>query len=96
MSEQYTVTNNKRAFKFEISLPDGEFAFIEYRWKKGDMVLMRTLVPANMRGKGIGAYLVKYVLDYARSNDLKVIIYCPFITKYLESHPEYNDLVTKQ
>lgn len=96
MSAQYQVANNKRAFKFEISFPNGETAFIEYRWQKGNMVLMRTLVPTDMRGKGIGAYLVKFVLDYVRANDLKVIIYCPFITKYLEGHPEYNDLVTKQ
>lgn len=96
MNEQYEVVNNKRAFKFEISLPNNETAFIEYRWQKGNMVLMRTLVPVSMRGKGMGAYLVKYVLDYVRANDLKVIIYCPFITKYLENHPEYSDLVAKQ
>ena len=40
------VTNNKKEFRFEILLPDGEIAKLEYRWLKGSMVLMHTLVPA--------------------------------------------------
>lgn len=95
MTNAYTVTNNKRVFKFEISLPNDEIAFIEYRWLKSNMVLMRTLVPASMRGKGLGSYLAKYVLDYARSHNLKIVVYCAFIAKYIENHPEYNDLVVK-
>ena len=87
------VTNNKKEFRFEILLPDGEIAKLEYRWLKGSMVLMHTLVPASARGKGIASILVKYVLDYIRAHDLKMIVYCPFVTKYLETHPGYNDLI---
>ena len=87
------IQNNKKQFRFEILLPDGEYATLEYRWLKGSMVLMHTLVPVSARGKGIGNILVKYVLDYARSQNLKLVIYCPFVTKYMQSHPEYNDLV---
>ena len=86
------ITNNKKLFRFEIPMPDGEFAVLEYRWLKGSMVLMHTIVPVSARGKGIGATLVKYVLDYARQHGLKIIIYCPFVTKYVKDHPEYNDL----
>jgi len=78
---------------FEVALPDGEFARLEYRWLKGNLALMHTLVPAADRGKGIGAGLVKYVLDYAYTQHLKVIIYCPFVQKYVKEHPEYNDII---
>lgn len=87
------VTNNKKLFRFEITLPDGEAAFTEYRWLKGNMVLMRTFVPASGRGKGIGEVLVRAVLAYVREYHLKVIAYCHFSAAYLKDHPEYNDLV---
>ncbi len=87
------VINNKRGFSFEIVLPDGEIAHLDYRWLKGSMVLMHTVVPPSARGMGIGGKLVKYVLDYARNNGLKIIVYCSFVAKYLEKHTEYADLI---
>ncbi len=87
------IINNKRNFHFEAKLPDGEVATLEYRWLRGSMVLMHTLVPISARGKGVGAVLVKYVLDHIRQHGLKMIIYCPFVTKYLEKNPEYKDLI---
>ena len=87
------VVNNKRAFRFEILLPDGEYATLTYRWLKGNMVLMHTLVPAAARGKGAGGVLVRYVLDYARQHNLKIVVYCSFVTAFLKSHPGYEDLV---
>ena len=87
------IVNNKKEYRFEIAFPDGEYAVLTYRWLKGSMVLMHTLVPPAHRKQGIGAELVKYVLDYARSQNLKIIVYCPFVAKYLKEHPEYNNLI---
>ena len=87
------IINNKKQFRFEIAMPDGEIAELDYRWLKGSMVLMHTIVPVSARKQGIGGMLVKYVLDYARDNHLKIIIYCPFVAKYVHEHPEYKDLV---
>jgi predicted GNAT family acetyltransferase len=87
------VINNKRQYRFETPIGDGEMATLEYRWLKGSMVLMHTLVPKSGRGTGVGSALVKYVLDYARDHNLKIIVYCPFATLYLSKHPEYNDLL---
>lgn len=87
------VINNKERFRYEIALDNGEFAYLEYRWKKGDMVLMHTLVPKESRGKGYAAMLVKYVFEDLRNRGLKAIVYCPFVTAYLKKHTEYSDLV---
>lgn len=84
--------NNKREFKYEIHLPDGEIATLEYRWLKGNMVLMRTLVPTSARGKGVGSDLVRQVLDAARAANLKIVVYCAFVNKFIEQHPEYADM----
>jgi predicted GNAT family acetyltransferase len=90
------ITNNKMEFRFELQLPDGEIAKIEYRWLKGSMVLMHTFVPLPGRGKGVASKLIKYVLEYAREHHLKIIVYCPFVTKYMETNPEYNDLLDQE
>ena len=87
------IINNKKNFHFEAPLPDGEVATLEYRWLRGSMVLMHTLVPASAGGKGVGAALVKYVLDHAREQHLKILVYCPVVAKYMKEHPEYNDLL---
>lgn len=87
------VVNNKQQYRFEIALPDGGLAILQYRWLKGSMVLMHTLVPSSNRLKGVGSTLVKYVLDYARAQQLKIVVYCPFVAKYVKDHPEYNDLI---
>ncbi len=66
---------------------------MEYRWLRGSMVIMHTLVPVSERGKGIGDKLAQHVLDHARAHNLKVIVYCPFVTMYIKKHPEYQDLI---
>ena len=86
------AVNNKRAFQYEIHLSDGEIATLEYRWLKGNMVLMRTLVPASGRGKGVGSALVRQVLNAARAANLKVVVYCGFVNQFIDRHPEYADM----
>lgn len=68
-------------------------AVVEYRRKDDKMFLVHTLVPPALEGKGIGTALAKSALDYARENSLHVVPSCPFIAAYIESHPEYADLV---
>lgn len=82
------VLNNKKLFRFEITAEDGKLAYLEYRWKKGDMLLMRTYVPPEYRGKGMGAELAKAALAHAKENNLQVQVFCPFIQLFLDKHPE--------
>ncbi len=86
------IVNNEEQQRFETQL-DEALAFIEYRWLKGDMVLMHTMVPEAHEGKGVAGSLAKYALEFAREKKLKVIVYCPYIAAYLKRHPEYNDVV---
>jgi uncharacterized protein len=51
---------------------DDDSAFIEYRWLKGSLVLMHTLVPEAHEGKGIAGALAKFALAYAKNNKLKI------------------------
>jgi len=87
------VTNNKKEFRFETKLSDGEYITLGYRWLKGSMALMHTLVPVSARGTGMGKAFVAEVLKQADEKGLKVIPYCSFVAEYIKDHPELNDLV---
>ena len=88
------VTNNEKQQQFEISM-DGELAVLQYRFYKNDIALMHTEVPEKLSGKGLASALAKYALEWAKNNNKKVMVYCPFVASYLKKHPEYNFLVDK-
>ena len=80
--------------RFELKL-EGQVAFLEYRYKKGILALMHTEVPAVLEGKGLGSALAKYAFQFAKQNNLPVLVYCPFVTSFLKRHPEYGEQVVK-
>ena len=86
------VQQEKAFHRFAVHL-DGATALLAYKEEGGTIYLVHTEVPAAMEGKGIGGQLAKAALNYARENHLKVVARCPFVTSYLQRHPEYNDLV---
>jgi predicted GNAT family acetyltransferase len=90
------IINNKRQSQFELKLPDGEIAVLTYRWLKGSMVLMHTAVPKSGQNKGVGSAIAKYALENARTHNLKIVVYCPFVAAYMKRHPEYNDLIDEE
>jgi predicted GNAT family acetyltransferase len=89
------IAMNEKRRRFEIKT-GSEWAYLDYRWYKGDLALMHTFVPKEEREKGIGAALAKFALEYARKEKLKIMPYCPYVSKYIQEHPEYKDLVDAQ
>lgn len=89
------ITNNTKLSRFETDV-NGEFGYVDYRFYKGDIALMHTFVPESSRGKGISSALAKYALEYVKAQKLKLMVYCPFIAKYIKLHPEYEPLIDKQ
>jgi len=47
----YLVVNNKKQLHFEVHA-EGETAFLEYRFHNDQIVLMNTVVPESLEGKG--------------------------------------------
>ena len=90
--QHYDVINNLQRLQFQIHL-SGEIAFLEYRLYEGAVVLMHTEVPEPLGGRGVGTALAAAAFDYAKKNQLKVKVYCPFVKKYLDRHPELAPLV---
>jgi predicted GNAT family acetyltransferase len=75
---------------------DGHTARLEYEPGEGRLVVLHTLVPEAIGGRGIAAALVEAVLAYARASGLKVVPRCSYTARYLSRHPEYADLVADE
>ena len=76
------------------SVVDGKEARLEYE-KIDDKTIEfpYTYVPPSLRGKGIGAKLVEYGLNYARRNKLSVIPSCSYVENFIHRNQKYKDLV---
>jgi len=86
------VIDNAARHRFELQV-DGHFAFLNYNLHPGEIVLVHTEVPKELGGRGIGGKLAAAALESARGRGLKVKAPCPFVSAYIERHPEYSDLM---
>lgn len=85
------VRDNTAKNRFELD-SGGHVAVANYKRAPGRITFTHTEVPKELSGHGIGSKLVRGALDAARAQDLKVASQCPFVTAYLDKHPELNDL----
>ena len=79
--------------RYEIHV-DGELAgFTEYKTRPGIIAFIHTEVDEGFQGRGLGNRLIAYALDDARKRELAVLPFCPFVRSFIQSHPDYVDLV---
>jgi len=90
--EALPVYNNETEGQFEIAVGD-EVARLEYTRANSTITYTHTVVPATLEGEGIGGKLARHALEFARENNLKVVVRCPFVNSYLQRHPEYQSLL---
>jgi NAD+ kinase len=81
--------------RYEILL-NGEVAgALAYRRLGGRIDLMDTEIDPAFEGRGLASRLASAALDEARAQGTPVIVSCPFVTGYVERHPEYADLLAE-
>ena len=80
--------------QFELE-QDGHVAYLQYTIVGHVLALIHTEIPESLRGTGIASTLAKTALDWARENHMKVDVVCPFVAGYLQTHPEYSDLILR-
>jgi predicted GNAT family acetyltransferase len=80
--------------RFELER-DGHVASLQYTVAGHVLALLHTEIPDALRRSGIASTLAQTALDWARNHHLKVDVVCPFVAAFLETHPEYSDLVLR-
>jgi predicted GNAT family acetyltransferase/glutaredoxin len=79
--------------RYELRLDGRLIGVAAYRRRNGRIVFTHTEVDESQSGRGFGSRLAAAALDDARRQELEVVPLCPFISRYIERHPEYEDLV---
>ena len=79
--------------RYEAHLDDVPVGILEYVVKHERVALVHTEVFAGYEGRGIAAGLARFALDDARRRELRVIPSCPYVKRYLETHPADHDIV---
>lgn len=74
---------------------DGLVATLQYTIAGQVLGLVHTEIPGALRGTGVGSTLVQTALDWAREHQMKIDVVCPFVAAYLQTHPEYSDLILR-
>ncbi|WP_299754644.1 GNAT family N-acetyltransferase [uncultured Pontibacter sp.] len=73
---------------------DGNDAELTYSYTETTILdFEHTFVPDSHRGKGLAGKLVKEGLEFAKSNNYKIIPSCPVVEAYIERYPEYKEMV---
>jgi predicted GNAT family acetyltransferase len=85
------VTHRPEDSRFE-ALVDGLRCAADYRLYRGVMSLFHTGVPRQLKGRGIATVLVRAAMDHARAQGLKVRPDCSYVERWMQRHPEYDDL----
>jgi uncharacterized protein len=80
--------------RFELER-DRHVATLQYTVAGHVLALLHTEIPEALRGSGIASTLAQTALDWARDHHMKVDVVCPFVAAFLESHPEYSNLVLR-
>jgi uncharacterized protein len=86
------VRDNPDSNRFELATPAGT-AFANYRRDDMTVMIMHTEVPRALEGRGVGSQLVAGTLDLIRAEGRKVVPMCSFVRYFINTHPDYADLV---
>ena len=90
-----TIHHDEKKRRFHADVERGE-AVLDYDLLDPDTLdLRRTFVSEELRGEGLAGQVVEHALDWARRHDKKVVATCPYVARYVESHPEHADLVVR-
>ena len=93
MSNTPEVTHNGPQARYEVTV-DGFVSVCEYELAGNRMTFTHTIVPPELRGRGIAEQLVRAALTDARAAGHKVVPACSYVARFIRRHAEYQALVS--
>ncbi|HVT72311.1 MAG TPA: GNAT family N-acetyltransferase [Lacunisphaera sp.] len=86
------IQHLREARRFETTI-EGHRSVCTYELAGGAMVLTHTLVPPELRGRGVAEQLVRAALAEARAQGWRVVPQCSYVAKFIARHAEFQDLL---
>jgi uncharacterized protein len=85
------MKNNVEKSRFELEV-DGHIAFATYSMNGNVATIPHVFTPVELRGTGVAGRLMQGIMDYAKSNNLKIHPVCPYAVSWLDKHKEFDSL----
>ncbi len=79
--------------RYEITVDDRVVGIATYDDVGQTRIFVHTEVERSMRGRGVSAELIRAALDDVRSSGRHVIAQCPTVAQFIDTNPEYADLL---
>ena len=93
MAVDIDVRNNPDESRYEIWRAGERVGHSDYRRRGNELTFVHTEVDRKFRGEGLAERLVRSALDDVRRRGETLVSECPFITRFVREHAEYQDLV---
>lgn len=90
------VVNVPESSRYVIRVDGETKGFADYRVEGDRIVFPHTVIDPASRGHGLGAVLVAGALDDVRSTGRQVVPTCWYVAQFIDSNPEYQDLLQQQ
>jgi len=92
-AENVTITNNEKAGAYELAIDGRTAAGVLYTETGSRVTLLATAVFPEFRGQGNAGKLLGAVLEMLRPEQRTVTLACSYAAAFVQSHPEYADIV---
>ncbi len=90
--DQVQVQHNAAKSRFEIEV-DGHLCVADYEMRDERLIFTHTFVSPELRGRGIAEKLVRFALEHARTQGIKVTPACSYVEKFIQRHAEFQPLL---
>ena len=89
---EIAVVHNPAASRFEARVGT-QLAVADYGLEDGRIIFTHTYVPTALRGHGIAEKLVRAALEFARTEQRKVVPQCSYVESFIHRHKEFQGLL---
>jgi uncharacterized protein len=94
MNEEVQLKINGEKGFFYIDVNGKHEAMMTFVFAGKDKIIIdHTEVNSTFSGKGFGKKMVEKAVDFARSEQIKIIPLCPFAKKVFDKIPEFKDVL---
>ena len=94
--DDFSLSDNPDAHRFELHKDGALAARAEYNLLKGAVMFTHTEVSPQFEGQGLASRLAAFALDDVRKRGLQAIPVCQYIACYIRKHAQYQDLVSEE
>jgi len=90
-----TVVHHPEDEYYELLVDGHQAGLLVYHVIGSHLSITHTVVEPTYRGQGLSWVLVGRALDDIRTRDVTVSNYCAVVRRFVEKHPEYDDILSR-